>query len=536
MSGQPTEAGGQRGKLRRAAGRNLVLLGILLGLLFWLVDPVVDSVLLGAPSLREQYFSPEPEEIFVRCFVFALMAGFGLYAQSLVNRRRRAEESANYLAYHDSLTGLPNRALLMDRLALALAQARRSGQMLAVMFLDLDRFKVVNDTLGHAEGDGLVRSVGARLAALLREGDTVARVGGDEFTLLVSGIPGAEGAAEVAERVLADLRRPQVLRGQEFLITVSIGIALYPDDGEDAETLLRNADIAMYRAKEQGRDSYQLFTPAMNARIMERLAWERGLRRALELGEFVVHYQPMANMDTGRIVGVEALVRWQHPERGLIPPGDFIPLAEETGFIVPLGEWVLRTACAQNKAWQQAGLPPVRVAVNLSARQFHLGLVDCVSRVLAETGLEARFLDLEITEGTAMRDPEVTVEVLHQFGEMGIRVSIDDFGSGYSSLSSLKNFPLQSLKIDRGFVRDLASDSNDAAITSAIIAMAHSLKLDVTAEGVETEEQMAFLRQRHCDDFQGFLLARPMPAAALAKMLAREAAPLPAAPGARDRR
>jgi len=535
MSEQLSEAGNKRGKFLSAAGGHLAVLGILLGALFWLVDPVVDSVLLGTGPLREEYLTPGPEEIFVRSFVFALMAGFGVYAQSLVERRRRAEDGANYLAYHDPLTGLPNRALFIDRLALAIAQSRRSGQMLAVMFLDLDRFKVVNDTLGHAEGDGLVRSVGERLSALVREGDTVSRVGGDEFTMLVSGMRSAEDAAEVAERVLVELRRPQVLRGQEFLITVSIGIALYPGDGEDAETLLRNADIAMYRAKEQGRDNYQLFTPAMNARIMERLAWESGLRRALELEEFVVHYQPMANMDTGRVVGVEALVRWQHPERGLIPPADFIPLAEETGFIVPLGEWVLRTACAQNKAWQQAGLQPVRVSVNLSARQFHLGLVDRVSRILADTGLEPRFLDLEITEGTAMRDPEVTVQVLRHFGEMGIRVSIDDFGSGYSSLSCLKNFPLQSLKIDRSFVRDLASDANDAAITTAIIAMAHSMKLDVTAEGVETEEQLAFLRQRQCDEFQGFLLARPMPAEALAKMLAREA-PLPASPGAGDGR
>ncbi len=440
-----------------------------------------------------------------------------------ITDRKRAEETIKHLAYHDALTDLPNRTLFKDRLTQALAQARRKGSMVAVLFLDLDQFKVVNDTLGHAEGDGLLRRVAERLAGLVREGDTVGRVGGDEFVLLLSEASQVEDAAEVAERILESLRGSWMLQGQEFRVTTSIGIALYPGDGDDAESLLRNADTAMYRAKEHGRDNYQLYTPAMNVRIAERLALENSLRHGLEREEFVVYYQPQVNIGTGQVVGVEALVRWQHPKRGLVLPAEFIPAAEETGLIVPLGEWVLRTACAQNKAWQEDGLPPVRVAVNLSARQFQQrNLMEVVAQVLEETGLAPRLLQLEITEGIAMKDVDFTITMLRGLREMGVQLAIDDFGTGYSSLAYLKRLPIDAVKIDRSFVSDLTVDANDAAIATTVIAMAHSLKLSVIAEGVETEEQLAFLNQRRCDEMQGYLFSRPVPAGALEKILRKD--------------
>ncbi|KKL76526.1 hypothetical protein LCGC14_2044020, partial [marine sediment metagenome] len=439
-----------------------------------------------------------------------------------ITERKRAEETIKHLAYHDALTDLPNRTLFEDRLTIALAQARRTKRMLAVMFLDLDHFKVVNDTVGHAEGDKLLGSVGERLMSLVREGDTVARVGGDEFVLLSAGVAHVDDAVEVAERVLEGFRRTWVLQGHEFHVTTSVGIAVYPGDGDDAETLLRNADTAMYRAKEHGRDNYQLYTPAMNARIAERLAVENDLRHGLERGEFVVYYQPQVNIGTGRIVGMEALVRWQHRERGLVLPAEFIPVAEETGLIVPLGEWVLRTACAQNRTWQEAGFPPLRVAVNLSARQFQQrNLIETVAQVLKETGLDAHWLQLEITEGVAMQDADLTIAVLRGLRAMGVQISIDDFGTGYSSLSYLKRFPIDVVKIDRSFVRDITVDESDAAIATAVIAIAHNLKLKVIAEGVETEEQLAFLKGRRCDEMQGYLFSRPVPAREFHKMLAQ---------------
>ncbi len=437
-----------------------------------------------------------------------------------ITERRRAEETIKHLAYHDGLTDLPNRSLFEDRLAVALAQARRKKQMSAVMFLDLDRFKVVNDTVGHALGDRLLQGVAERLMGLVRDGDTVARVGGDEFTLLLPDVAGPEDTVEVAERILDALRQPWVLNGHEFRITTSIGIAMYPNDGEDVESLLRNADTAMYRAKDGGRDNYKLYTPTMNARIAERLALENSLRHGLERGEFVVYYQPQVDISSGRIVGMEALVRWQHPERGLISPAEFIPVAEETGLIVPLGAWVLRTACAQNTAWQEAGVPPMRMAVNLSARQFQLrDLIDTVAQVLEETGLDPQFLQLEITEGVAMQDVEFTVMMLRELREMGVQIAMDDFGTGHSSLSYLKRFPINILRIDQSFVRDLTVDPDDASIASTVIMMAHNLKLKVIAEGVETEDQLAFLRERKCDEMQGYLFSKPAPAEAFEAML-----------------
>jgi len=450
-----------------------------------------------------------------------------------ITERKAAEETIRHLAYHDGLTGLPNRTLFEDRLTVTLAQARRKSRLAAVMFLDLDRFKVVNDTVGHAVGDSLLQSVAERLKGLVREGDTVARVGGDEFTVLLPEVGQVEDAVEVADRILETLRQPWRLNGHEFHITTSIGIAMCPGDGDDAESLLRNADTAMYRAKDRGRDNYKLYAPAMNSRIAERLALENSLRHALERGEFVVHYQPQVNIEAGRIVGVEALVRWQHPERGLVSPLEFIPVAEETGLIVPLGAWVLRTACAQNRAWQDAGLPPMRMAVNLSARQFQRhDLLETVAAALEETGLSPQYLQLEITEGVAMQDVDVTLAILRELREAGVQIAIDDFGTGHSSLSYLKRFPIDVVKIDQSFVQDLTVDPNDAAIASTIIVMAHALNLKVIAEGVETAEQLAFLRERDCDEMQGFLFSRPAPAAELDQMLRRNArrarSPIPA--------
>lgn len=440
-----------------------------------------------------------------------------------ITHRKQAEEAAQHLAYHDALTGLPNRTLFKDRLNLALAQAGRNGQAVAVMFIDLDHFKVVNDTVGHAAGDRLLRSAAERLTNLVREGDTVARLGGDEFTVLLPDVAGIEDATEVARRIIEVCRRPWDIAGQEFRATASIGIAMYPDDGDDAESLLRKADTAMYRAKEQGRDNHQTFTTAMDTTVVERLELESSLRRGLERGEFLVHYQPQINLHSGAIVGVEALVRWQRPERGLVFPKEFIPAAEETGLIVPLGIWVLRAACAQNVAWQRAGHAPLPIAVNLSARQFQQrDLLAMVRQVLNETEMDPQYLQLEITEGAAMQDAETTAVTLHALREMGIQIALDDFGTGHSSLSYLRSFPVSTLKIDHSFVRDLMIDPNDATITATILAMATSLRLRVIAEGVETEDQLAFLKEHGCDQAQGFLFSRPLPAGEFEEMLGRE--------------
>lgn len=428
-----------------------------------------------------------------------------------VTERRRAEATITHLAYHDALTGLPNRSLFKDRLSHALKQARRAGQPMALMFLDLDNFKVVNDSVGHAAGDKLLRQVAQALAGVVRDGDTVARVGGDEFTVLLPSIARVEDAVMVADRILESLRDPRELGDQEFLITTSIGITIAPDDGADADVLLSNADIAMYRAKEMGRNRYELYTPAMNARMTERLALETSLRYGLQRGEFVVYYQPQVDVSTLQVTGVEALVRWQHSERGLVPPQDFISVAEETGLIMALGEWVLRSACAQGKAWQDAGMP-LRVAVNLSMRQFQQrDLPEVVARVVEETGIDPHRLQLEITEGIAMKDVEFAAQTLRELRAMGVQIAIDDFGTGYSSLSYLKGLPVDVIKIDRCFIRDMTDDANDAAIASSIVAMAHSLGLKVIAEGVETPEQLALLREQGCDEFQGFLFSRAVP-------------------------
>lgn len=435
-----------------------------------------------------------------------------------ITERQRFEETIRHQAFHDALTGLPNRLLLNDRLTLEIAHAKRNKQMLAVLFLDLDRFKLVNDTLGHGVGDQLLTIIARRLTGCVREDDTVARLGGDEFALLLPEIAQVENAVKVARKILQAIKEPVHMDIHELYITASIGIALYPNDGGDAETLLKNADTAMYRAKEKGKNNYQLYTPAMNAKAFERLALENGLRRALERKEFVVYYQPKVDISTGKVIGMEALVRWQAPNRGLVPPGEFIPLAEDTGLIVPIGEWVLKTACAQNKAWQNAGYPPLRVAVNLSARQFQLqNLVEMVSRVLAETGLDPSWLELEITESVAMQNAEYTVKMLYELKEMGIQLAIDDFGTGYSSLSYLKRFPINKLKIDKSFVNEINTDEDNKAIASTVIVLGKSLKLGVVAEGVETEEQYDFLKKHQCNEMQGYLFGKPVPPKSLKK-------------------
>jgi diguanylate cyclase (GGDEF)-like protein len=434
--------------------------------------------------------------------------------------KKRADASVQRQASHDNLTDLPNRSLFKDRLTLALAHANRYRNMLAVLFVDLDRFKNIIDTLGPAIGDRLLQGVAERLASCLDEGDTLARLGGDEFVILLPRLQRADKAVKLAQRILEVLKPVFVFNGHELHITTSIGISLYPYDGTDVDTLLKNADTALYRAKEQGRNNYQLYTPAMNARAFERLAMENSLRKALERQQFLLHYQPQVDTEHGRIVGTEALVRWQHPDLGIVYPAEFITLAEETGLIVPLGEWVLRAACAQTQAWHKAGYPNLTVAVNLSARQFqHQGLMDTIARVLKETELDPRTLELEITESIAMQNADFTNVILRHLKDMGVRIAMDDFGTGYSSLSYLRKFPIDTLKIDQSFVRDLTSDPNDAAIANAIIVLAHSLKLKVVAEGVETPEQETFLKTHQCDKLQGYLYNRPLSATELEQVL-----------------
>src|SRR5437763_1567524 len=424
-----------------------------------------------------------------------------------ISERKRAEEQIEYQAYHDALTGLPNRRLFRDRLTVALAHARRLMSTLAVMFLDLDRFKYVNDTLGHSIGDELLKTVATRLAAALREEDAIARIGGDEFTILLPDLKSPDHAASVAQKLLEAVGQPMRIEETELFITTSIGIALFPNDGDTAELLLKNADHAMYRAKDAGRNSYQLFTEAMNSRALERLSMENNLRHALERGELALHYQPQFNVATSRITGVEALLRWKD-----IGPVEFIPIAEETRLIVPIGEWVLREACRRAQKWPAEGHAGLRMPVNLSPRQFqHSDLPLLIGAALEESGLAPGDLELEITESTAMQNTERTIATLRRLREMGVRIAVDDFGTGHSSLSYLRSFPIDTVKIDQEFVHEIESSQADRAIVSAVIGMAHGLNLRVIAEGVETEAQLAFLRQHGCDEVQGFLLGMPAP-------------------------
>ena len=434
--------------------------------------------------------------------------------QTEITERQRAEAMIRHQALHDRLTGLPNRVKFNEQIALSLARARASCGLLAVMFIDLDRFKTINDTLGHAIGDLLLQGFAERLISCLRESDMVARWGGDEFTLLLPHIHRAEDAAKIAQRIL-DAMIPAFHLDSGVIgplhMSSSVGIALYPRDGEDAETLLRNADAALYRAKEQGRKNYRFYIPEMNSQGSALLKMENRLHQALEREEFILHYQPQVNVNTGQITGMEALLRWQHPELGLVPPGQFIPLAEDTGLIVPIGEWALRTVCAQNQLWQNAGFSALRVAVNLSPRQFVApNLVAIVERVLSETGLAPEFLELEITESTVMQNVDFASSMLRQLQQMNVHISMDDFGTGYSSLSYLKKFPFHTLKIDRSFVCELGDSPQDAAIISAVLALGRGLNLRVIAEGVETLEQLELLRTLECQEMQGYLFSRPL--------------------------
>jgi diguanylate cyclase (GGDEF)-like protein/PAS domain S-box-containing protein len=428
-----------------------------------------------------------------------------------ITERKASYERIQYLAHFDALTSLPNRSLLNDHLDMAIAVAKRSQTQLAIAFLDLDRFKVVNDSLGHHAGDLLLKIVSERLKSCIRESDIVSRLGGDEFVILLNGIQEPNEAALVAQKVVEAIAIPFMLDGNEVNIGTSIGIAIYPDNGLDHPTLIKNADAAMYHAKENGRNNFQFFSSAMNDKAFERLTLENDLRRAIKNEEFFLHYQPQIDVLTGKVVGAEALVRWQHPEKGLVPPNDFISLAEKCGLIVPIGEWVLKTACAQNITWQKEGLDPVLIAVNISAQQFHQkNFKESIMQILGDTGLDPHLLELEITESAVMKNAESMLETLRSLKEIGLHLSIDDFGTGYSSLSYLKHFPINKLKIDRSFVKDITDDSNNNAIIETIINMGHNLKLKVIAEGVETAEQLAILKELMCDEIQGYYFSRPI--------------------------
>lgn len=439
-----------------------------------------------------------------------------------ITQIKQTEQRLRRLAHFDPLTRLPNRLLFRDRLQQALMDAGRHGQMAALMLLDLDRFKDINDTLGHKAGDDLLKAVAKRIVSCVRKSDTVARLGGDEFTVVLSEIPGPQGVAGLARKIRRALAEPFRLGGKDVFITASIGISLYPSDSTEVGRLLQSADMALYRAKDQGRDNFQFFAPEMNLDVAKRMDLELALRGAVERNEFAVYYQPRLNCRTGQIIGAEALVRWNHPTRGLVSPMDFIPAAEETGLIVPIGEWVTKAACAQQKAWLQAGLPSVTMAVNASARQLaQPDLVDTIVRIIRTADVDPTSIELELTESVAMKDADTTIEIFSEFKRNGIQICIDDFGTGYSSLNYLKRFPIDKLKIDKSFVEFCSSDPDDKAIVEAIISVAHSLKLTVVAEGVETEEQLGLLKGLNCDEWQGYYCSRPVPGHEMAVLLAK---------------
>ncbi len=444
-----------------------------------------------------------------------------------VSERTLSLEAANrqlrHLATHDVLTGLPNRVLLDDRLSQAIAHAERAGEGFAVCVLDLDRFKLINDSLGHRAGDDLLKHVARRLVGIVRGADTVARLGGDEFVMILSQVASPEEADRVAAQIIEDLRTPVMISAFEVHASVSIGVAFYPRDGRTIETLYAHADAAMYAAKQRGGSNFQYFASSMTLVTEDRVRYEADLHRALQLEQFELHYQPKVSGPARQFHSVEALIRWRHPERGLIPPDHFIPLAEESGLIVPIGEWVLREACRQARAWEDQGLPSVRVAVNVSALQFRrLSLVETVRRALADARIDAECLEIELTESAVMSHPEESIDTLERLSRMGVLVSVDDFGTGYSSMTYLRRFPIDKLKIDRSFIASLMTSADDASIVRAIISLAHGLRLKVVAEGVETAEQLAMLESLGCDQYQGYYFSPPLTAAALEALMRRE--------------
>ena len=437
-----------------------------------------------------------------------------------ITQRKEAEERIRYMALHDALTGLPNRTLLLDRMDQAIGYANRNGGEIWVLFVDVDRFKFVNDSVGHKGGDLVIRMLAERLQSVTRETDTVARLGGDEFVLVLTHGPGANVAMDAVHRIMSVVTAPLKFEAHEFFLSCSIGVAVCPADGITSEVLMDRADTAMYRAKELGKNNFQFYTAEMNTRLLERLSIEKDLRNAIERQEFVLHYQPQVELSTGRIIGMEALIRWQHPALGLVMPNRFIGLAEETGLIGMIGDWVLRTACAQAKRWEDAGYGKMRIAVNLSARQFApKKLVQSISDILSETGLAPCLLELELTEGLLMNNVEEAIEILQELKVLGVQMSIDDFGTGYSSLAYLKRFPIDVLKIDQSFMREMTLDSDDAIIVKSVISLAHNLKLRVVAEGVETQEQLTYLRGLDCDVIQGYFFNKPVSAEVIDQIL-----------------
>jgi diguanylate cyclase (GGDEF)-like protein/PAS domain S-box-containing protein len=440
-----------------------------------------------------------------------------------LSSNKQTKEKLNHLAYHDALTDLPNQVLFKDRLKQAIALSRRNDQMQAVLLLNLDRFKTINDSLGYASGDRLLQSVAQRLTSCVRESDTVARFGSDEFAILLTQIPRAQDAANAARAIKQSLDQALIFEDQEIFVSSSIGISLYPQDGRDTGGLLKTAGVALERAKAQGGGNYQFYTAGGTTRALKQLILESNLRPGLERSEFFVQYQPQVAIHDFHLVGMEALIRWQHPSLGLLYPSEFINLAEESGFIIALGDWVLRTGCAQNKAWQDAGLTPMRLSVNFSARQFQQPtFISDVAQILKDTNLDPRWLELELTESSIMKDPEQAIEKLHELKLMGIKVAVDDFGTGYSSLNYLKRFPIDTLKIDKSFVSDVCKDPHDTAIVRAIINLGHALDVTVIAEGVETKEQLQYLSALECDAVQGFLFSKALSAKAFEELLVEQ--------------
>jgi diguanylate cyclase (GGDEF)-like protein len=491
------------------------------------------AVLVGM-SADEQAIAAQADQftylwwaLVASALVVPLAAILGHMNWQLAQSRLRESETklelaqrTEYVAYHDGLTGLPNRAMFSKLLTQSISESRRYDRNLAVAFLDLDRFKQINDTLGHEAGDQLLKEVAIRLRTCVRESDTVARFGGDEFVVILPTLGDGKYAAAVAQKILAVIARPFTLIGHEFRITTSIGISTFPQDGLDEQALTKNADIAMYQAKEEGKNNFQFYSEKLNANSLERLTLESSLRHALERKEFRLHYQAKRDIVSGRITGMEALLRWQHPDLGTVAPMQFIPLAEETGLIVPIGKWVLRTACLQNVAWQNLGLPRLSIAVNLTARQFaEEHLLSDVSEILASTGMDPHLLELEITESMLIHNVQATRRILTGLKALGIRIAIDDFGTGYTSLATLQRFPLDTIKIDRSLIRDIAGTAEDTGLADAIIAMGKSLSLTVVAQGVETRDQAEFLRTHACDELQGFYFKRPLPADQFTKLL-----------------